>query len=225
MVNVLFLTSMTSTEHMQHCWNKLRICILVHGKGSNGRLNKSEEEVCEFYKLYVWKTEETHQYSERTSVQQQCCLIFIIFPIRVSPAHFETLRKAPTGLLQPLIDAKGKPFDVNTETYTLPSHKRYASSHWKLTQSFHGLLQPLVNAKIKRCTFCTVPCQPWGTFHTYKNTKARKAIVQCFTVLLDVLNDYVLRTHRQAWFLSSLFAKYSPLEHGVLKVTTWVVHS
>ena len=97
MVNVHFSRSMTTTDHMLQCWKKLRICILVNGKGSTGRLNQSKEEVCEFYKLYVWKTEETHQYSERTCVQQQCCLIFIIFPIRVSPAHFENLRKAPTG--------------------------------------------------------------------------------------------------------------------------------
>ena len=171
------------------------------------------------------ETEETHQYSERTTVQQQCCLIFIIFPIRVSPAHFQTLRKAPTGLLQPLIDAKGKPFDVNTETYTLPSHNRDASSHWKLTESLHGLLQPLINAKIKRCIFCTVPCEPWGKCHTCKNTKASRPTVQCFTMHVDVLNDHVQRTHTQAWFLTRLFAKYIPWEHCVFKVSTSVVHS
>ena len=171
------------------------------------------------------ETEESHQYSERTTVLQKCCLIFIIFPFAFRQLTFKHCVKHPRGSYSRLSMQKGKPFDVNTETYTLPSHNRDASSHWKLTESLHGLLQPLVNAKIKRCIFCTVPCQPWGKFHTYKNTKASKATVQCFTVLLDVLNVHVLRTHRQAWFLSSLFAKYSPLEHCVLKVITSVVHS
>ena len=120
MVNVQFSRWMTTTDHMLHCRKKLRMCILVNGKGSDGRLNQSKEEVSELCKLYVWNTDEAHQSCERTCVQQQCCLIFIFFLIGVSPAHSQNLRKASTGFYGRLSMLK-----INRSMSTLGKHAHF----------------------------------------------------------------------------------------------------
>ena len=43
------------------------------------------------------ETEESHQYSERTTVLQKCCLIFIIFPFAFRQLTFKHCVKHPRG--------------------------------------------------------------------------------------------------------------------------------
>ena len=170
------------------------------------------------------ETEESHQYSGKTTVQQKCCLIFIIFPFAFRQLTFKHCVKHPRGSYSRLSMLK-----VNRSMSTL-KHTHFQAisvtpAHTgNLPRASTGFYSRFSMQK-KRCTFCTVPCQPWGKLHTCKNTKASRPTVQCFTVHSDVLNDHVQRTHRQAWFLSRLSATYTPWKHCVLKVSTLVVHS